>query len=138
MEDEYTDTVVLDVMDAERRVCLSNWTPSGAYDALMEAVLQAGVDLDNYSHDDTVGRATVTEDGEVISFTTDTECDHSDTGLLVDHDDNQDWPVVFDEKPKAGIKQLTRCRKCGETVVVYYRQEEIAESDGNVVWERDC
>jgi len=68
-----------------------------------------------------------------------TECDHTDTRRLgTDPETNSDsWPVIFDDKPKNGFRQTCECMECGEKVHLLYRQEEIIEDDGEVIWERD-
>lgn len=67
-----------------------------------------------------------------------TECDHTDSRRLGTDPETQSdtWPVVFDDEPKSGLKQVTKCMDCGERVIVLYRQEKIIESNGEVVWER--
>lgn len=67
-----------------------------------------------------------------------TDCDHSDTRMLGTHPDgNQGWPVLFDDKPRNGLKSDVVCMECGTELTVWYRLEEIREMDGSVVWERD-
>lgn len=138
MTDEYTDAVVAvrQSHDEEYALRLRDWTPPGGYTALVESALDADVDLTDLSDGEAVGRATVTADGEVTHFTTEVDCDHSDTRRLGTHPDaDRTWPVVFEDEPKAGLAQRTRCMDCGETVDVYYRIEEII-SDETVHWSR--
>jgi hypothetical protein len=69
-----------------------------------------------------------------------TECNHDHTdgrNLVSDEEIDADhWPVIYDDSPKAGVKQIVKCAECGERVEVFYRAEMIADKDG-VLWERD-
>lgn len=70
---------------------------------------------------------------------TDCDMDHTDGAKLTSDPKTAEidpWPVVFDDPPKSGYRVRCKCRECNETIVVYYRQEEIVESDGTVIWER--
>lgn len=141
MEDNtYTDRVITvhEEHRDEAALRLEDHTPHGGYTALVEAADEAGVDLTDVSDGQTVGRATLTPDGDVIAFTTETECDHTDGERLGTHPEAPNTgAILYNDDPKAGLKQTTRCMECGETVHVFYRIEEIEESDGETVWERE-
>jgi hypothetical protein len=59
--------VAVDESD-EVRLRLADWTPHRGYTTLIDAADRAGLDLTEYRDGQTVARATLDEDGDVIDF----------------------------------------------------------------------
>lgn len=83
---EYTDRVVAVHEDhrEEAALRLRDHTPHGGYTALVEAADDAGLDLTSVSDGEVVGEATLTDDGEVIAFTTDPNGDEGNADVQSD------------------------------------------------------
>lgn len=73
MKDTYSGRVIAvwEEHRDEAALRLEDHTPHGGYTALVEAADEAGVDLTSVKGGQAIGRAKLTEDGDVVSFTPD-------------------------------------------------------------------